>query len=126
MQYTVYQYPEESLPDLTVQQLNKGTTKDAQLTTVSEHAYDQYVRLMHKEQEPELLITLPQQQDAAAADRDSTPAPATADSTPHKSGTPSAAATPKQGPPAVAADAAAATPAPAPAAGANTPRAASP
>lgn len=30
------------------------------ISTVSEHAYDQYMRLMFKEQEPELLITLPQ------------------------------------------------------------------
>eukprot|EP00878_Enallax_costatus_P003022 GHUV01003220.1.p1 GENE.GHUV01003220.1~~GHUV01003220.1.p1 ORF type:complete len:391 (+),score=146.03 GHUV01003220.1:186-1358(+) len=126
-EYTLYQYSAESIPDSTVQQLSKGTGKDAHLSTLSEHAYDQYVRLMHKEQEPELLITIPQQQqqDAAGTQRDGTP-PAAAGVTPLTSGTPTttAAVTPKQEPCAVSA-AVAATPAAA-VARATTPRAASP
>lgn len=107
LQFTLYQYPSESLPDLTVEQLRKGSGKDAQISSVSEHAYDQYVRLMHKEQEPELVISIPQQQlqdEAATADKVEPTASAAGDQpagTPLKIGTPpqaGTAITPKQEP----------------------------
>jgi len=58
-QFTLRQYQSEGLPEATIQQLLKGS---AAISTVSEHVYDQYLRLMNKEQDPELIINIPQQQ----------------------------------------------------------------
>lgn len=56
LQFSLRQYHAESLPEPTVEDLTKGK---APIREVSEYAYSQYKSLVQKEQEPELIITVP-------------------------------------------------------------------